>query len=243
MRSNREWQAWGRMDPLWSVASWDGKQRNGPSPWTPGELLALGAADFRDVLRHWRHFGMTPGTCVEIGCGAGRMTTQLVTVFETVAALDVSADQIDLARQLLGPKASAVQFYQVNDPAIPLSNHRCTAMFSCRVFQHFSRFEGVTRFLQETFRVLASGGTVCFHIPVPGAHRGVLISSVRLALHNASVTARRMLGGRRVMEYHRYSARTIFDTLKAIGFRDAELRVFDMTSNGDAHSFFFARRP
>ena len=129
MRSNREWQAWGRMDPLWSVASWDGKQRNGPSPWTPGELLALGAADFRDVLRHWRHFGMTPGTCVEIGCGAGRMTTQLVTVFKAVAALDVSADQIDLARQLLGPKASAVQFYQVNEPAISLSDHSCTGMF------------------------------------------------------------------------------------------------------------------
>src|SRR5207245_3101887 len=105
---------------------------------------ALSSTHLLNCLRTCRHFCMTPGTCFEIGCGSGLMTTQLVTVFETVAALDVSADQIDLARQLLGPKASAVQFYQVNDPAIPLSNHRCTAMFSCHVFQHFSRFERVT---------------------------------------------------------------------------------------------------
>jgi hypothetical protein len=45
------------------------------------------------------------------------------------------------------------------------------------------------------------------------------------------------------MEYHRSSAELIFKTLQQIGYRDAELRIFDMASNGDAHSFFFARRP
>jgi SAM-dependent methyltransferase len=242
VRSDREWQSWGRIDPLWSVASWPGREIGGVSPWTQEEFLALGASDFEDILRHWRHFGLVPGTCVEIGCGAGRMTAQLVKVFNTVVALDVSTDQVELARRLLGTKASAVRFYQVHSNTIPLPDSSCTGMFSSHVFQHFSAFAGVVRYLRETFRVLIPSGTVCFHVPVPGAHRR-RISELRLAFHNTSVKIRRWLGMRRIMEYHRYPASTIFETLRTIGYRDTELRVFDMTSNGDAHSFFFARRP
>lgn len=243
MKSNKEWRFWGTADPLWSVASWSGKQIGGASPWKPEEFLALGASDFRDVFRHWEHFGMQPGTCLEIGCGAGRMTAQLVEVFQTVEALDVSASQINLARQLLGPRSNQVVFHEVDGPQVPLSDASCAAMFSCHVFQHFSHFAGVTRYLEETFRVVAPGGTICFHIPVPGAHRRARISRYRLALHNAGVGIRRLLGGRRVMEYHLYTPVLVFRTLERIGYRDAELRVFDMTSNQDAHSFFFARRP
>jgi ubiquinone/menaquinone biosynthesis C-methylase UbiE len=206
--------------------------------------MALGASDFRDILAHWRHFGIKPGACVEIGCGAGRMTAQLATVFDTVVALDVSADQIKVARELLGPKASTVRFFRVDAATIPLRDASCAAMFSCHVFQHLPWMAGVVRYLEEAFRVLAPGGTVCFHIPVPGAHRGGKSSSrLRLALHNSLVVARRWLGARRIMEYHRYPAGKIFACLKTIGYQDAELRVFDMTSNRDAHSFFLARRP
>lgn len=200
-------------------------------------------SDFRDVLRHWQHFGFRPGTCVEIGCGAGRMTAQLAKVFAKIVALDVSEDQIRLARQLLGASTTTVEFHQVDAPVIPLPDHSCDAMFSCHVFQHFARFDDVVRYLKEVFRVLAPGATICFHIPVPGAHRGAAVSAGRLALHRFAVTVRRLLGVYRIMEYHRYSPTLVFKTLERIGFHGAELRVFAMTSNGDAHSFFFARRP
>jgi ubiquinone/menaquinone biosynthesis C-methylase UbiE len=215
----------------------------GPRPWTAEDFLALGASDFRDILRHWRHFGLVDAACVEIGCGAGRMTAQLIEAFKEVVALDVSLDQIALARDLLGPEARRVHFYQVREPSIPMPDASCSAMFSCHVFQHLSSFAAVMEYLRESFRVIAPGGTICFHIPVPGAHRGAARSGLRLGLYNLSVTLRRALGARLIMEYHRYSASTIFQTLHAIGFREAELRVFDMRSNGDPHSFFFAHRP
>jgi SAM-dependent methyltransferase len=243
LRSNQEWRAWGKIDPLWSVASWPGKERGGPRPWTPEEFLALGASDFRDILGHWRQYGLTAGTCVEIGCGAGRMTTQLLTVFPRIEALDVSEDQMNVARGFLGTRADRVRFHLVDGPAIPLPDGSCTAMFSSHVFQHISQFTAIVRYLEETFRVLSAGGTVCFHIPVPGAHRGAPSSPLRLLLHNVAAKVRRVLHYWRFVEYHRYSAVRILGTLDTIGFQGAELRVFDMTSNGDAHSFFFARRP
>jgi len=243
VKSNREWQAWGKADPLWAVASWAGKQRGGPSPWTPQEFLAVGASDFRDVLHHWEHFGLERGTCVEIGSGAGRMTAQLAHTFSDVVALDVSDDQIALAKKLLGTGAANVTFHQVSDPAIPLADGTCSAVFSSHVFQHFPEFGGVQRYLTEAFRVLRSGGTVCFHLPTPGAHRGSAVPQWRLAFHNVATRVRRLLGILTVMEYHRYPAERVFETLQRIGFRDVELRIFDMASNGDAHSFFFGRRP
>lgn len=243
MKSNKEWRSWGRTDPLWSVVSWPGKQRGGPSPWTAEEFLALGAAEFRVVLRQWEHFGLERGTCIEIGCGAGRMTAQLAKTFPAVVALDVSRDQLDLAKQLLGSAGGNVTFLQVDEPEIPLENGSCSAMFSSHVFQHLPDFTSVAQYLSEAFRVLNPNGTVCFHLPTNGAHRGSPSSRLRLAVQNAAARARRFVGLLNIMEYHRYSSEYVFKRLGTIGFRDLELRIFDMSSNGDAHSFFFARRP
>ncbi len=148
-----------------------------------------------------------------------------------------------LARSFLGERAAAVSFLRVGGTAIPLAARSCAGMFSCHVFQHLSGFGAIASYLRETHRVLAPGGTVCFHVPVAGAHRGAHIRGLTLAARNAAVTLRRFLGARRLMEYHRYTPRRMFRLLDAVGFRDLELRIFDMTANGDAHSFFFARKP
>lgn len=242
MRSNKEWRSWGKTDPLWAVAAWPGREIGGATPWTPEGFLKLGASDFKDVLGHWDHFGRERGTCVEIGCGAGRITAQLAAAFDSVIALDVSPEQIKLAGQLLGSQADKVEFHIVDQPVIPAADGSCAAMFSSHVFQHFSDFGDVVRYWQETYRVLVPGGTICFHLPVLGAHRNPAVSWLRLALHNAAATVRRTLGQLGIMEYHRYSPLVVLRTLDSIGFRDAQLRIFDMASNGDAHSFFFARR-
>ncbi len=171
------------------------------------------------------------------------MTAQLAEIFPAVVALDVSQDQIDLAKRLLGDHGRNVTFHKVDQPFIPLENSSCSAMFSSHVFQHLPDFIAVTRYLRETFRVLKSDSTACFHLPVRGAHRTASSSPIRLAFHNAAARVRRMLGILKVMEYHRYSPELVFEGLHTIGFCDLELRIFDMSSNHDAHSYFFARRP
>lgn len=34
MRSTTEWPFWGRHDPMWAVATTEGRERDGPNPWT-----------------------------------------------------------------------------------------------------------------------------------------------------------------------------------------------------------------
>jgi ubiquinone/menaquinone biosynthesis C-methylase UbiE len=242
VRSDAEWKVWGAQDPLYAVASWSGKDRSGAEPWTPAEFLALGRADMTDVLSHWRHYGLTPGRCVEVGCGAGRMTGILAEAFGSVLALDVSPDQIAVARQHLAGLGDRIEFEVVERPGIPAPRDSCNGMFSCHVFQHFSEFAGVPAYLIEAFRVLRPGGTICFHIPVLGAHLGSTQSSARLELRNLRAKVGRRLHMGKKWEYHRYDARRIITLLMQTGFRDVELRIFPMHSNGDHHSYFFGRR-
>ncbi len=243
MRTNAEWKYWGERDPLWSVATTAGKDRGGQTPWTAEEFLTMGAADFGDVLRHWQHYGLRPARCVEIGCGSGRMTKQLAVTFRSVLALDVSEHQIARAKELLGAGGGNVDFRLVDAPVIPAPSASCDAMFSCHVFQHLSGKEAVAAYLREAYRVLRSGGSACFHLPVPGAH----ITSRQAALwywaRNLYKRVKRALGIMSIAEYHRYHVRDVFTLLTAMGFRDLELRIFAMASNGDYHSYFFVRKP
>jgi ubiquinone/menaquinone biosynthesis C-methylase UbiE len=155
----------------------------------------------------------------------------------------VSPDQIATAKKLLGDNAARVHFHLVARPAIPLPGETCDAMFSTHVFQHFSNYAAIVAYLDETFRVLRSGGSICFHIPVPGAHLTSPGSLPRRIASRLKIALKRLLGMRRVMEYHRYPAARVLRTLARAGFVGGELRIFPMTSNGDYHSFFFARKP
>ena len=203
----------------------------------------MGASDFADVLRHWTHYGVHSGRCVEIGCGAGRMTKQLAQVFDSVLALDISADQILRATELLGPGSRNVDFKVLEQPVIPTEEGTCDAMFSCHVFQHMPGRGALAAYLRETQRVLRPDGSVCFHVPVPGAHISSRQSSLWYGASNLYTRIKRSLGILDIAEYHRYPVRDIFVMLANLGFKDLELRIIPMSSNGDYHSYFFARKP
>lgn len=97
--SRLEWRKWGEIDPLFGVASWVGKGRNDAMPWTDKEFYRLGGDDWQDFLGLWQRYGLRPGACAEIGCGAGRITRHLAETFERVEAFDVSDGMVRYAKE------------------------------------------------------------------------------------------------------------------------------------------------
>jgi len=73
-------------------------QKSGSNPWTDKEFYALRQSDWADFFAQWQQYGCDTRHCVEIGCGAGRLTKQITGTFDQVIALDVSEDQIDYTR-------------------------------------------------------------------------------------------------------------------------------------------------
>jgi len=245
MRSTAEWRFWGRYDPMWAVATWEGRQHDGLRPWTIDDFRAAGRSDCADIMRQWNQYGrIDGGTCIEIGCGSGRLTSALVDHFDRVLAIDVSVDQIELAKRVLGQSLSRVCFSLVDDPVIDVAPETCSAMISTFVFQHLSNYSGIVAYLRATHEALKPGASICFQIPVPGDYRGTSVPSVAFRMFDAARSRiSRALGRRCFMEYNRYPIERIVSTLKKIGFQDVEMRVVRLASTNRRQSFFFARKP
>ncbi len=228
---------------MWSVATWKDRERDGSMPWTIDEFREAGRSDCADIMRHWDHYGrISRGTCIEIGCGAGRLTSALLGHFDRIYAVDVSEDQVELAKQVIGNEVSRVAFAIVNNPVLDVSPLSCSAMISTHVFQHFSSYSGIAAYLAQTHRALMPGASICFQLPVPGADKGEIPSLSNRAFNFVRTGIGRALGRRRFMEYNRYPAGTVVATLRRIGFVDIEVRIFALATTGFRQSFFFARK-
>jgi cyclopropane fatty-acyl-phospholipid synthase-like methyltransferase len=244
MRSTIEWRFWGQHDPMWAVATWEGREHDGPHPWTIDDFRASGLSDCSDIMRHWNHYGrIAGGVCIEIGCGSARLTSALLDYFDRVLGIDVSPDQIELAKRVLGDNVSRVDFSIVENPVINATPKSCSAMISTHVFQHLSDYSGIVAYLRATYGALEPGASICFQAPVPGADNGDLPLLIYRAYRFVWARVNRAIRRRRFMEYNRYPASRIVSTLKEIGFEDVELRIFRITATNLRQSFFFARKP
>lgn len=78
------------------------------------------------------------GSCLEFGCGVGRVTRWLSTIFGEVIGCDVSALYLELARQELQKQGafSNIRFLEVNSMAALDNLPRVDAVFSIMVLQH-----------------------------------------------------------------------------------------------------------
>jgi SAM-dependent methyltransferase len=245
LRSNTEWKQWGKEDPLWGVASWENKQKTGDSPWTEEEFYALGELDFQDFFRHWQQYGVSLKSCLEIGCGAGRLTRQLSRTFKQVYAVDISEDMIGYARKAVGVN---VDFSVIDGLHLPYAENSVEAVFSALVLQHLDDVETGFSYFREFFRVLKPEGTLMIQLPVYRfPDNAKTIRALMQAMHIfvrglGSIRANmKRRAGVKMMRVTPYPIQSLIEVLSDIGFVDVELRLFPVRSNGDLYSFVFAR--
>ena len=230
-----EWRRIARNENVfYSIAGGPGKRESG---WSEDEFYECGRSDWADFEQRWRQYAPgLGGTCVEIGCGAGRITRALAGSFERVVALDVSDEMIAMAAS--GAPSNA-EFARVDGSEIPLPDHEADAVFSCHVLQHLETDGAVRGYLREARRVLRPGASAMLHLTVSSAPRSRLWRAreeLRLRLSRARLrrgeehTAVRM----RV-----YRPEDVVAMLGEAGFGEVEQRSFAVRSNGYRHDFFF----
>ena len=248
-KSNLEWKEWGRNDPLFGVASWPGKQKGGSAPWTDAEFYELGKSDWAVFEKVWRSYGMDSESCVEIGCGAGRMTMQLAKTFQHVTAVDVSEDMIAYARQHVS--AANADFVVVNGTSLPRPDQSTTGVFSTHVFQHFDSLEYADLYFAEIARILKPGGTLMIHMPVFEWHpRTTWLTRFTFRIsewvYELKTTLNRLLirmgVPRQVMKIVVYPMTRLGRTLADLGFTDIQVRVLIPKRDQSLHPFVMARK-
>jgi ubiquinone/menaquinone biosynthesis C-methylase UbiE len=248
LASNTEWKKWGEIDPLFGVASWQGKHKEGSNPWSDEEFYNLGESDWKDFQRHWEMYGVTKESCLEIGCGAGRITKQLVTYFEAVHALDISEKMIQYAITHIDDPS--VAFHLSTGVNIPLADHSVTSVFSTHVFQHLDSLSVANHYFVEIARVIKPNGSLMIHLPIyrwptTSIYFGTLYTFGK-KLENIKALIKRWLMDigltRPIMRSLCYPIQFFYEELPKLGFDDIEICIFVTKSNGDPHPFLFARK-
>jgi SAM-dependent methyltransferase len=248
--SNAEWQRWGEVDPRFGVSSWAGKEAGGADAWTDEEFFALGEQDWADFRHRWERFGLTPGVCVEIGCGAGRMTRPMASYFEHVHGVDVSPGMLKLAAE--ATEGLPVTLHESNGLTLPLDDGSADAVFSTHVFQHLDSREDALANWREVARVLRPGGTFLIHLPLhmwPGGLerlQAVYDARRRIGDVRARIQRRRMAKNPDVAPIMRgqcYEWATLEEDLGAMGLADLELLVFRVSINDSQHHCALGRKP
>lgn len=114
------------------------------------------------VLMTGRH---DPGELkfLEIGCGIGRMTKHLASIFGEVHSTDVSGEMVRQARQRLGhlPNVHLHETSGVDFAALP--NDYFDVAFSAYVFQHVPSKTVIESNIRDAYRVVKPGGIVRVH--------------------------------------------------------------------------------
>jgi ubiquinone/menaquinone biosynthesis C-methylase UbiE len=252
MKSNTEWKAWGKADPLFGVASWPGRERGGPHPWTDEEFYALGE-DWHDFDAAWRRtVAYHPGTVLEIGSGAGRITRMLSATFDRVIATDVSADILEYARSRI---PSANVSWQISDgDRIPTTDDSVDAVFSCHVLQHYPSNAHQLRAFKEIHRVLRSGGTFFVHMSIhvfpqvngPFSRMARVEYAGFLHLLNVRAALRRLfmrLGGKLYMHGVSYEMQPLLADLKNLGFTELAISPIMVRTGPGIHLCVSGRKP
>ena len=246
--SNIEWTAWAEKDPLYAVATCPERNKDGLAPWTDDSFYALGKSDWEDFRARWAQYGLDRDSCVEIGCGAGRMTGPMSEHFGVVHAFDISEHMLEYARKKV--TAKNVEFRRNTGADLPVFDCTISSVFSCHVFQHFDSLDVARQYLLEGYRVLCEGGTLMIHVPIyrfPNAsalYRWVHQWQTGVSDLKAIVNRRLIRAGifRPLMRVLPYPIDWIFQELPRIGLEGVEVAIVPLTRNGDAHPFIFARK-
>lgn len=163
------WAGLGRAEPYWSVlVSDEFRATNMSQAERIDRFYGTGEWDVERLERYLARHGRglpKQGTCVDYGCGVGRVTLWLARRCRRVLALDVSEAHLALARDNLAARGVGnVEFHRVRSRSDLDAMRGADLFHSILVLQH-NPPPLIVDILGAAFTGLAPGGTAFFQVP------------------------------------------------------------------------------
>lgn len=232
-RVKEQWTALGRSEPYWSVLS-DERFRMKKIGENAAEFYASGADSDRiiDIFCQRTQVAPPRGTCLELGCGVGRVTRFLARRFEHVVGVDISEGNLQLAQKYLGEeRVENVNLVLLRELRQLEEIAEFDFFYSILVLQH-NPPPMVARMLRIILKKLRSGGGFLFQVPnqTPGYSFSI---DAYLGRPNPAAMA---------YEMHALPMSAVLDAITDAGGRIKEV-MLDMLSGGyGSHTFFGVKR-
>ncbi|MGE3434878.1 MAG: class I SAM-dependent methyltransferase [Blastocatellales bacterium] len=156
----RDWDERARQDAKWFINSL--RQHQSEEEFDETGVIEVGRLVLADLPLLTD--GRDPKTLrvLEIGCGAGRMTKHLASIFGDVTGVDVSGEMIRQARARLAGIGNA-RFHETNGVDFAIyADEEFDLILSAYVFQHVPSAEVIASNIRDGWRVLKPGGAFKF---------------------------------------------------------------------------------
>ena len=172
------WTRLAEIDPLWAVLSDPGKEGG---KWELAEFFERGEIEIEGVLAQLDGLGVAValGTCLDFGCGVGRLTQALGRRFGEAHGLDIAEPMIEQARRY-NEHGDRCRYHHSTDPDLRrFPDGTFDFVYSNIVLQHMPPAASLV-YVREFVRVLRPGGVAVFQLPseriqpplLPGQTRG-----------------------------------------------------------------------
>ncbi len=163
----RVWSSLGETEPHWSVMT-NEDYRSNRIEGSKEQFYLSGRGNLSILLRSLERNGIDLcriKTCLEYGCGVGRVTCWLATQFEQVYGYDISPAHLRLAREYLDEKGLGnVNLHHIASPRHIGQFPKVELVYSVIVLQH-NPPPIITLIIHELLRTLNPGGVAYFQVP------------------------------------------------------------------------------
>jgi SAM-dependent methyltransferase len=159
----RNWDEFGRNDPLWAILTEPGKRRG---KWNLREFFEKGEEDIANLMRYIDslEFPLRRNRALDFGCGVGRLTQPLCRHFEVCYGVDIAPSMIELANKYNRYGQKCRYCLNVSDKMNLFDDNYFDLVYSIITLQHMEPRYSLG-YIREFIRILAPGGLLIFQIP------------------------------------------------------------------------------
>jgi len=200
----RNWDEYGKADPLWSILALAEKKGN---QWSIDEFFATGQREIGAALDWVTSLGarVLRRNALDFGCGVGRLTQALADHFDRVCGVDMAPSMIELANRY-NRHPSRCKYYLNQRTDLKLfPGNTFDFVYAGLTLQHMQpRY--FKNYLREFLAVLLPGGIAVFDLP--SEHANKLLARVLRVVPSVLANACRNLvldakhGSSPIMEMH-----------------------------------------
>ena len=159
----KNWDEFGRQDPLWSILTDPTKKGN---RWKPEDFFKTGQSEIESVIKYIESLGVSYSRkrALDFGCGVGRLTQALCQYFDECCGIDIAPSMIELAKQYNRHGAKCQYYLNEDDDLKLFEDNFFDFIYSKIVLQHIKP-EYSKNYIREFLRILAPKGLLVFQIP------------------------------------------------------------------------------
>lgn len=158
---SKEWELNAKIDPYWAILT--DPEKIG-AKWNPRDFFATGLHEISTLIAYMKALDLAidyQGTCVDFGCGLGRVSQALSKYFGKVIGIDISQNMLTQAR-LLSKDVEFICNQTSNLQSLPDAS--VDFIYSNIVLQHMN-WTLQKSYIEEFGRILKKGGWAVFQIP------------------------------------------------------------------------------